>query len=99
MNTQQFSVLIYQIQGPENYTPPSVLPTQPATETASDTQPPLLPISYPPPPATNLTPTQTPPPQPAAANNPSPTFLAFVVHHIRTDPQARLCASETVNVK
>jgi len=90
----QFSVLIHQIQGPENYTPPSVPPppAQPTAATVSNVQPPLLPISYPPPPATPpATLAQTTPPQPAATNNnPSPTFFAFVVQHIRTDPQARL---------
>ncbi|KAF8817515.1 hypothetical protein BYT27DRAFT_7199045 [Phlegmacium glaucopus] len=91
----QFSVLIHQLQGPENYTPPPAPAIQPTVATISDAQPPLLPISYPPsattPPATNptLTPTTTPPPV-AANNNPTPTFFAFVVHHIQTDPQARL---------
>ena len=97
VNIQQFSVLIHQIQGPENYTPPPVPPTQPATATASDIQPSLLPISYPPPPATPTQTTTTT--QSAATNNPSPTFFTFFIQHIRTDPQARLCASETVNVK
>lgn len=103
VNIQQFSALIHQIQGPENYTPPSAPAVQSTVATASDTQLPLLPISYPPTatalPVTNPPSTSTTTPQPAAAsNNPTPTFFAFVVHHIRTDPQARLCMSETVNI-
>lgn len=98
MILQQFAVLIHQIQGPESYTVPPAPPTQPTVTTVSDTQPPLLPISYPPaPPVTNPAPAQAPP-QPVATNNFTPTFFAFVIHHIRTDPQARLCASGIASI-
>ncbi|KAJ3503089.1 hypothetical protein NLJ89_g8591 [Agrocybe chaxingu] len=100
----QFSALVHQIQGPEDYRPPTP-PPPPAASNAPTTAPrtpdsaqqPLLPITFPTV-ATPLTPNAAPPvntQQPTtllqAANTSPPTsFFAFFIHHIRTDPQARM---------
>jgi hypothetical protein len=93
---QQFSVLIYQIQLPESATSPP-MPTFPATANAtprrddasptvnSNQEPVALPDA-----------TQQPAPLPTpvtqtASNNTSRSFISFLIHHIRTDAQARLC--------
>ncbi|GLB43394.1 putative ring finger [Lyophyllum shimeji] len=113
----QFSVLIHQIQIPEDAVPSRPPPPDPAVASPSPTPTPAtttpsIPASgsentYPPPPASNPAPppSQTPPPAQSAAPSPSPSpspsptpatppeqlsFFAFFIHHIRTDPQARL---------
>ncbi|KAF9461528.1 hypothetical protein BDZ94DRAFT_1196082 [Collybia nuda] len=116
----QFSVLIHQIQGPENAapqptpvappTPPPVSPpvsaptdihttTDGTVNTSANTSyPPLPPVSSADAPLlpttanvpTPVAPTPTPTPSPIPAAPTQPTFFAFFIHHVRTDPQARL---------
>ncbi|KAG6852138.1 hypothetical protein C0991_002659 [Blastosporella zonata] len=87
----QFSVLIHQIQLPENVTPPPAhqQPTPITPEAASPTSPqPMLSLA-----SENRTPSSPPQsaPAPTAPAGPdSPSFASFFIHHIRTDPQARL---------
>lgn len=96
--SQQFSILVHQIQAPENVVVPS---PPPATPSPPPPSPPLVTAdvetSYPPAPAQppgNQTPTrptqQARPPTATSQGEPS-SFLSFFIHHIRTDPQARLC--------
>lgn len=81
---QQLSASIYQIQGPEVYIPPAA--TRPQTQNTSSPSdlPTTVSIGTPAPqqPATLLQ---------AANTRPPASFLAFFIHHIRTDPQARMC--------
>ncbi|KAF8074721.1 hypothetical protein FPV67DRAFT_1665468 [Lyophyllum atratum] len=102
----QFSVLVHQIQIPEDVVPSR--PTPPATPSPTPTPaatPPPAPIrnaenSYPPTTPIPAASPQIPPPVQAAAPTPAPTppppspeqptFIAFFFHHIRTDPQAPL---------
>ncbi|KAF8967642.1 hypothetical protein BDZ97DRAFT_1802585 [Flammula alnicola] len=97
----QFSALIHQIQGPENYAlPPPPTPAAPApatTESSDSTQEPLLPLHSPMPIPTDSTPSPNPTAavqQPtilqAATDNTPVSFFSFFIHHVRTDPQARL---------
>ncbi|KJA28091.1 hypothetical protein HYPSUDRAFT_34432 [Hypholoma sublateritium FD-334 SS-4] len=98
LHEAQFAALIHQIQAPEDYVPPpppvaSPSPS-PRTPTNDSTQEPLLPLHSPLPvqvPILNTTPTTATTTIFQAANNNAPmSFLAFFIHHVRTDPQARL---------
>ncbi|PPQ90771.1 hypothetical protein CVT25_010160 [Psilocybe cyanescens] len=94
----QFSILIYSIQGPENYVPPppppitpNPLPTSPNSVPPS--QQPLLPIvsSNTLPTANTLQPVGQQPTEAVQAQNNRPTsFLSFFIQHIRTDAQTKL---------
>ncbi|KAG6907134.1 hypothetical protein DXG01_010353 [Tephrocybe rancida] len=97
----QFSVLIHQIQLPEDVvTPPTPTPPTPESLPVQTPPPgeanaegPQLPSS---PAPNNRTPNRPPPPPPAPttpAAPESPSFISFFLHHVRTDPQARLCWS------
>lgn len=78
---QQFSVLIGQIQAPEDVTPPPpVAPPPPAAAVAT--------ISTP---NDSGTVNNQPSPPTPAIPPPPPSFLRFLWTHIRTDPSARLC--------
>ncbi|KAF6761571.1 hypothetical protein DFP72DRAFT_1041797 [Ephemerocybe angulata] len=88
----QFFALVNQIQGPENYTPPtppppastpSPTPTPPSTNASDPSLPTVMPTARPPP--TPAPAAAVPPPSPQ-----SMSFWEFLIHHIRTDPQARL---------
>ncbi|KAK2463660.1 hypothetical protein APHAL10511_004411 [Amanita phalloides] len=87
----QFSVLIYQIQLPES-APPPLSPASPRNEASSeqvanaDGEPAPVPNVHPP---VADQPLPTPVTQTTTTNT-SRSFLSFLVHHIRTDPQARL---------
>lgn len=74
---QQFAVLIYQIQAPEESVP---APTAPVVSTPIEGETAAASATTLPPPTTQ--------PNPPVA---SPSFWAFFWHHIRTDPRARLC--------
>lgn len=99
-------MLIHQIQIPEQAVPaPTPAPT-PAVPPAA-IRPPVPQPSSPPQddvPSTTTTPASVPTVAPVADTLPTPvqqatpppppsTFLQFFWHHIRTDPQARLCMS------
>nr|GAT55742.1 predicted protein [Mycena chlorophos] len=83
-NEAQFAALIYQFQAPESTratppAPPSPTADSPTTDTDS--------------PAANTTPTGTnaaPLPAPAVQPRDQPSFTAFFIHHLRSDPQLRL---------
>ncbi|KAF9453591.1 hypothetical protein P691DRAFT_658228 [Macrolepiota fuliginosa MF-IS2] len=82
----QFAALIFQIQGPES--PPT--PPRPAATPA-----PPAPVQNNQAPATNQPPTTAAPaaaPSPNQQRNddPNSSFFRFFIHHVRTDPQARL---------
>ncbi|KAF5383788.1 hypothetical protein D9615_003714 [Tricholomella constricta] len=99
----QFSVLVHQIQVPEDAVPITLPPIAARalapTPPLPSVPPPNSDNTYPPTPApTSAPPAQAPPalpptPAPTPAPAPSPeqlSFMAFFFHHIRTDPQARL---------
>ncbi|KAG6873506.1 hypothetical protein C0995_014774 [Termitomyces sp. Mi166 len=96
----QFSVLIHQIQLPEDVVPPTPLPPASGTsaaQTAAGNEPRQRPMPLASDDRTPRRPTPTPtPPAPAPTPNNTPTnpasrsFISFFFHHIRTDPQARL---------
>ncbi len=89
---QQFAALIFQIQGSERAPSP---PPRPAPAPAPAPAPPVQNSqSAPPASGTNPAPPATPatPPAPQQNNNdPNSSFFRFFIHHVRTDPQARLC--------
>ncbi|KAF8631897.1 hypothetical protein AX15_002157 [Amanita polypyramis BW_CC] len=91
----QFSVLIYQIQLPESVATPTLISSVTtdaaprANETSSNrsigtTSEPVHPS------AQQSVPTIQPLPTPVTQTNASRSFLSFLIHHIRTDAQARL---------
>lgn len=76
-----------QIQGPEDYTPPppaTQTPNQIAVDGGSVDATPTAPASTP-------TPTTPPSPTNPSQSPQSMSFFRFFIHHVRTDPQARLC--------
>ncbi|KAF7309806.1 RING-type domain-containing protein [Mycena indigotica] len=83
-NEAQFAMLIHQFQAPEDARPPVLAlgpatgnsTPEPATESPATLSPPA-PAILPSPNVQNATPQQ-------------PSFLAFFIHHLRTDPQLRL---------
>ncbi|TFK39970.1 hypothetical protein BDQ12DRAFT_629095 [Crucibulum laeve] len=98
----QFAGLAHQIQAPESTTPtpvaaPTPTNTPPTPLTAADS-----PATYPPTSATLVTAAAAPTTTPIRAPNTlpaptqtttapqSPSFFSFFIHHIRTDPQAKL---------
>lgn len=89
---QQFSVLVHQIQLPEDAVPaPQPAPTTPnPTPNAAPPAPtgpnpsPSLPTAA----ATPILPTQVAQTTLPASQQ---SFFQFFIHHVRTDPQARLC--------
>ncbi|KAG5643798.1 hypothetical protein DXG03_009621 [Asterophora parasitica] len=101
----QFSVLVHQIQVPEDAVPaPTPTPAAPVgtpapLPTSTTPPPPAVPnteTTYPPTPTQSPGPPATPAPTPTRTPAPAPSpdqmsFGAFFVHHVRTDPQARLC--------
>lgn len=92
--------MIYQIQGPEAHTP--LTATLPRNQNTTNNPPPSgLPNSVPTvAPAHNLVPAAQQPTTVIQADNSPPTsFLAFFIHHIRTDPQARMCKDLTTVVQ
>lgn len=99
---QQFAALIFQIQGSER------TPSPPPRPTPAPPPPPPAPLPTPPvqanqpaPPASTVNPPPTTPPTTAATppapqqpnNDPNSSFFRFFIHHVQTDPQARLCQS------
>ncbi|KAJ3571915.1 hypothetical protein NP233_g3429 [Leucocoprinus birnbaumii] len=90
-----FAALVLQIQGPES-PPPPPLPSPPPQAT----QPDNTTTSNPGSPNTPATP---PAPTQQRTNDPNSSFFRFFIHHVRTDPQARLwilmCLSLTFLVR
>jgi hypothetical protein len=97
-------MLIQQFQAPEDG-PSRALPTPTTTNTPPVSDNPQVVVDTPVTAAADQTTTVLPPPdpQPVAAGLPSPavqatplqappSFLAFFIQHLRTDPQMRLCA-------
>lgn len=86
----QFFALVNQIQGPEDYTPPpppaAQTPNQIAVDGGSADATPTAPASTP-------TPTTPPSPTNPSQSPQSMSFFRFFIHHVRTDPQARLWVS------
>ncbi|KXN86557.1 DSC E3 ubiquitin ligase complex subunit 1 [Leucoagaricus sp. SymC.cos] len=74
----QFAALIFQIQGPESAPSPPPPPPQTTQAAASTTG--------------NQPSSDDPAPPPAQQRNddPNSSFFRFFIHHVRTDPQARL---------
>ncbi|KAJ7066593.1 hypothetical protein C8F01DRAFT_1123824 [Mycena amicta] len=92
-NEAQFAMLIHQFQAPEDARTITPSPSPAPTDTpASDLSPASgLPAAAP---ITTALPTQTaptlPPPVVQDAGQQQPSFVAFFIHHLRTDPQLRL---------
>lgn len=97
---QQFSVLIHQIQLPEDTVTPPTPPTPsppapgaPSTQTLGLNESRIRPVPL----ASDDGASRRPTPTPSAPTSNTPTsptsrsFVSFFFHHIRTDPQARLC--------
>lgn len=102
---QQFAVLIGQIQAPEDArpVPPPLAQTQAAApaQTAADTANPTAPQS-----SVNTQaggeptlPTVTLPPTPTPTLPARPTVARFVFEHIRNDPSARMCKSDSISFR
>lgn len=91
----QFAVLIGQIQAPEDDQPPAPrpptpppAPTPPQLETAPNAEDPATPSTGDAETRPLLPPTPPRPPTPTPP--PPPSFWRFFIHHIRTDPSARI---------
>jgi hypothetical protein len=80
---QQLFALVNQIQGPENYTPPIPAAAAPLAVPSAPSGDASLPTTAE---ATNAQAATSTPPSPHSTN-----FWQFLIHHVRTDPQARLC--------
>ncbi|TEB33129.1 hypothetical protein FA13DRAFT_1627277 [Coprinellus micaceus] len=78
----QFFALVNQIQGPENYTPPIPAAAAPLAVPSAPSGDASLPTTAE---ATNAQAATSTPPSPHSTN-----FWQFLIHHVRTDPQARL---------
>lgn len=96
---QQFALLVHQIQLPEDTAPPpihSTPPTTTATQASANTTTTPASVTRAMPSAVGTMPTTIAnPPSPATApattNRQQQSFFSFFIHHIRTDPQAKLC--------
>lgn len=94
----QFALLVHQIQLPEDTAPPpihSTPPTTTATQASANTTTTPASVTRAMPSAVGTMPTTIAnPPSPATApattNRQQQSFFSFFIHHIRTDPQAKL---------
>jgi len=96
---------IYHIQLPEQTAPvtppPAAQLTTPAPAPPSERTNPS-PNTYPPPPQAPPNVTTAPAPTTTTQNNTNPqsmTFWAFFWHHLRTDPQARMCKDKFISYR